>query len=95
VPGGTVNILTGRRSELLEHMASHMDVNGFSYSGTDKEEIKKVQKYAVENLKRVSVLEGANLFSADNHSPYFIDDFVEMKTTWHPIEKIAGAGSGY
>jgi len=95
VPGGTVNILTGRRSELLEHMASHMDVNGFSYSGTDKEEIKKVQENAVENLKRVSVFDSTNLFSAENHSPYFIDEFVEMKTTWHPIEMIAGAGSGY
>jgi len=95
VPGGTVNILTGKRSELLEHMASHMDVNGFSYSGTDKEEIKKVKECAVENLKRVSVFDGNNLLSADNHSPYFIDEFVEMKTTWHPIEKIAGAGSGY
>jgi acyl-CoA reductase-like NAD-dependent aldehyde dehydrogenase len=95
VPGGTVNILTGKRSELLEHMASHMDVNGFSYSGTDKAEIKKVKECAVENLKRVSVFDGNNLLSADNQSPYFIDEFVEMKTTWHPIEMIAGAGSGY
>ena len=27
VPGGVVNILTGKQSELISHMASHMDVN--------------------------------------------------------------------
>ena len=27
VPGGVVNILTGKREELISHMASHMDVN--------------------------------------------------------------------
>jgi len=25
----------------------------------------------------------------------FITDVQEVKTTWHPIEKIGGAGSGY
>jgi hypothetical protein len=28
-------------------------------------------------------------------SPYFITKFTEVKTTWHPIEKIGASGSGY
>lgn len=95
VPGGVVNILTGKRSELLPHLSSHMDVNGFLYCGADTEEIKLVQLQAVENLKRVKVSAAANAYDEKHENPYYIEEFVEMKTTWHPIEKIAGAGSGY
>jgi len=95
VPGGTVNILTGKRSELIEHMTSHMDVNGFLYCGTDNEEINTVQQLAVENLKRVTISPLEDLLNEDHNTPYYIDDFVEMKTTWHPIEKIGATGSGY
>lgn len=95
VPGGVVNILTGDRAELLVHMSSHMDVNGMLYCGGKKEHIKMIQKEAVANLKRVVVSNHSNPYSNDHETPYYIDDFVEMKTTWHPIENIAGAGSGY
>ncbi len=95
VPGGTVNIITGKRDELLIHMASHMDVNGFLYCAGDTAELKEIQLQAVENLKRVSVKDYSKPMDEAHNNPYSIDDFVEMKTTWHPIEKIAGAGSGY
>lgn len=95
VPGGVVNILTGKKEELISHMASHMDVNGFLYCGTDEDQIKEIQQVAVENLKRVTVRDYSNPTDSAHSTPYYIDDFVEMKTTWHPIEKIAGAGSGY
>ena len=95
VPGGVVNILTGKRKELIPHMASHMDVNAFLYGGNDKKEIIEIQKAAVDNLKRV-VLKDFNDLSTSNHeSPYYIEEFLEMKTTWHPIEKIGASGSGY
>ena len=95
VPGGVVNILTGKREELVSHMATHMDVNGLLYYGEDKSEIKEIKTLSVENLKRVSVHSSDSIYTADAESPYLIEDFVEMKTTWHPIEVIAGAGSGY
>ncbi|MBW6484122.1 MAG: aldehyde dehydrogenase family protein [Vicingaceae bacterium] len=95
VPGGVVNILTGKRSELLEHMSSHMDVNAFLYSGTDKKEIVAIQKYAVANLKRVVVRDYASIYDEKHENPYYIEYFLEMKTTWHPIEKIGASGSGY
>ena len=52
VPGGVVNILTGHRSELLEHFSSHMDVNAIVYCGTDNDEITLVQQNAALNVKR-------------------------------------------
>jgi acyl-CoA reductase-like NAD-dependent aldehyde dehydrogenase len=95
VPGGVINILTGQRGELQEHMASHMDVNAFLYAGTDKKEIDDIQKLAVTNLKRVRIVDFSNPYSDEHETPYFIEDFLEMKTTWHPIEKIGATGSGY
>ena len=95
VPGGVINILTGQRNELLEHMASHMDVNAFLYAGNNKKEMLSIQKLAVDNLKRVRLKDFTNIFSSEHETPYFIEDFVEMKTTWHPIEKISVSGSGY
>lgn len=95
VPSGVINILTGTRKELQSHMASHMDVNALLYAGSDKKEITALQKQAVENLKRVVVRDFSTLYDEKHNNPYYIEDFVEMKTTWHPIEKIGAAGSGY
>ena len=95
VPGGVINILTGQRNELLEHMASHMDVNAFSYTGNDKKEMLAIEKLAVENLKRVRLKDFSKIYADEHETPYYIEDFLEMKTTWHPIEKIGATGSGY
>jgi len=95
VPGGVVNILTGNRAELLPHFGTHMDVNAVLYCGEDKEAIKTLQTMAVENMKRVRLREDGDYFDAKHENPYYILDFQETKTTWHPIEQIAGAGSGY
>ena len=95
VPGGVINILTGQRNELLEHMSSHMDVNAFLYAGNDKKEMLSIQKLAVDNLKRVRLKDFSDVYSSDHETPYYIEEFLEMKTTWHPIEKIGATGSGY
>ena len=36
-----------------------------------------------------------NWYIEEGQSPYFIMDIQEIKTTWHPVENIAGAGGGY
>ena len=95
VPGGVINILTGQRKELLEHMASHMDVNAFLYTGTNKKEILTVEEFEVSNLKRVRVKDMSDIYSDEHETPYYIENFIEIKTTWHPIEKIGATGSGY
>ena len=93
VPGGVVNILTGSIAELWSPLSSHMDVNGI---GMDKlnQYVSEVQLASVDNLKRVRVY--SNDFSlVREQGIQFITDFQELKTTWHPIEKIGGASSSY
>jgi acyl-CoA reductase-like NAD-dependent aldehyde dehydrogenase len=95
VPGGVVNLLTGKPSELYSHFANHMDVNAIVYCGNDILTRKEIQQKAAGNVKRVLLYKEMNWLSDKGQSPYFILDTQEIKTTWHPIENIGGAGGGY
>ena len=94
VPGGVVNILTGNEKELIETFASHMDINSVFYGGASKENIQLIQELAVVNVKRVHSYP-INWSTEDGQSVYLINDFQEIKTTWHPIENIGGSSSVY
>ena len=95
LPGGVVNILTGKVSELLSHLSNHMDVNAVCFSESDASSIKMVNENAALNVKRTAFYENEKWMDENTQSPYFINDFQEVKTTWHPIENIGGAKSGY
>ena len=95
VPGGVVNILTGKPSELYSHFASHMDVNAVIYCNSDVLIQKEIQQKAAGNVKRVLIYKDVNWLSDKAQSPYYILDTQEIKTTWHPVENIGGSGSGY
>lgn len=86
VPHGVVNILTGKRKELINHFASHMDVNAVYYCGENEIEIQDIEKVSVENLKRVTIDKRTNWNNENGQSPYFIENFQETKTIWHPNE---------
>ncbi len=86
VPGGVINIITGLREELLEHFSSHMDVNAvFATDVLDEESKKQMDELASNNLKRVVRHNVEDWYDHENESPYFITDFQETKTTWHPV----------
>jgi acyl-CoA reductase-like NAD-dependent aldehyde dehydrogenase len=78
VPGGVVNLLTGKRAELAPWLASHMDVNAIDLTGADGLG-PELEQAAAENVKRV--VHG----TADTQSLYEITAFLELKTVWHPI----------
>jgi acyl-CoA reductase-like NAD-dependent aldehyde dehydrogenase len=78
VPGGAVNLLTGRRSELAPWLASHMDVNAIDLTGADGD-APELERAAAENVKRVVRAE------PDSQSPWEIESFLELKTVWHPV----------
>ena len=84
VPGGVVNILTGFRTELTEHFASHMDVNAIVYCDGGKAVAQNVQELAADNIKHVIARTRVD-WSGDAENPYLIRDTQEVKTTWHPI----------
>ena len=95
LPGGVVNILTGKVSELIPFFADHMDVNAVVYCEADSSNQKMIREKAALNLKRVSFYDKVKWAHEEGQSPYFIMDFQEIKTTWHPIENIGGAKAGY
>lgn len=92
VPGGVVNILTGELKELIKPLATHMDVNAIFNSSPKMDE--EIQLFSVENLKRVSSYDRLWM-KEEGQGLNFIEDFQEVKTTWHPIEDIGGASSTY
>jgi acyl-CoA reductase-like NAD-dependent aldehyde dehydrogenase len=85
LPGGVVNILTGKRAELVPHIATHMDVNAIVDGAGDAEISAKLQAGVATNLKRHSNHTATDWFSAKVEDPYWILDTVEFKTAWHPI----------
>jgi acyl-CoA reductase-like NAD-dependent aldehyde dehydrogenase len=95
LPGGVVNILTGKVSELVPFFADHMDVNSTVYCESDGANQKIIKEKSALNVKRVVLYDKVKWTDASGQSPYFIMDFQEIKTTWHPIENIGGAKAGY
>lgn len=95
VPGGVVNILTGKVSELVKYFADHMDINAVIYCENDAENKKLIQEKAALNVKRAFFYNKVKWNTDEAETPYFIMDTQEIKTTWHPIENIGGAKAGY
>lgn len=87
LPGGVVNLLTGKRADLLDHFASHMDINAI-VDGTGSVECgKRLQAGVAANLKRYNdySLAATEWATARAEDPYRILGTVEFKTAWHPI----------
>ncbi|MBI5689567.1 MAG: aldehyde dehydrogenase family protein [Verrucomicrobia bacterium] len=87
LPGGVVNLLTGFRKELVPTFATHAHLRAISAVATD-EERQAIDLGAAESVKRVRFTAAGpdRAWLADAaQSLYAIRDFVEFKTTWHPI----------
>ena len=87
VPAGVINILTGRRSELIEHLAQHRTVNAISAANLSRAESTLLKTGIADNLKRVRIASIAPAGWTDPsvcENPWTIEPFVEMKTIWHP-----------
>jgi acyl-CoA reductase-like NAD-dependent aldehyde dehydrogenase len=86
LPGGVVNILTGRVSETAPWLASHADVNALDLTGvTDPELATELERAAAQTLKRVTRP------PAGPAGDWFADPgigrmtaLLETKTVWHP-----------
>lgn len=86
VPGGVINIITGKKDELVEVLALHDDVEAVWYFGT-REGSYKVQEAAVENMKRTWVNFGRqrDWFNPDHNAPEdFLRKATEIKNIWIP-----------
>lgn len=82
VPGGVVNVLTGRTAEVAPWLASHMDVNAIDLAAAPADLADDLAIAAAENLKRVVRSQQADWTvtpSLDRMLTY-----LETKTVWHP-----------
>jgi acyl-CoA reductase-like NAD-dependent aldehyde dehydrogenase len=85
LPAGVANLISGRREELVPHLARHMDVNAIADAAGDPGLSKAIAEDAAVNVKRVRQYATDDYFSEDAQGLDFIEAFVEIKTTWHPI----------
>jgi acyl-CoA reductase-like NAD-dependent aldehyde dehydrogenase len=86
VPGGVVNLLTGRAAEIAPWLASHMDVNAIDLAGALDAPGALADDLAVaaaENLKRVVRLPVSD-WTAEPGLDRMIAT-LETKTVWHPL----------
>jgi len=92
VPGGVVNVLTGRKAELIPVIAAHADVDGLDTWGVPEDLRVEVETLAADDIKRLlrrpTRVEDARFDWLDDRAaerPEWIAAFLEMKTVWHPI----------
>ena len=92
VPGGVVNIVTGRTAEVAPWLASHRDVNAIDLTGAaDAADVAwgDLELAAAENLKRVLRPGGTGVEAVEPDWSVTPDlsrltAFLETKTVWHP-----------
>jgi len=86
LPGGVVNILTGRAAELGKPLADHLDVDGLDLAGiADAGLATALEQAAAENLKRVLRPSTAPADWSAHPGTLRLTAFLETKTVWHPV----------
>ncbi|MEU5269836.1 aldehyde dehydrogenase family protein [Streptomyces hygroscopicus] len=83
LPGGVVNILTGRLAELAPPLASHADVNALDLTGAG-ERAAELEEAAATTLTRVLRPRPSPDWAAVPGLSR-ITPFLETKTVWHPV----------
>jgi aldehyde dehydrogenase (NAD+) len=86
VPGGVINIVTGMRSELIDTLAAHDDVDGMWYFAADDGSA-IVERLAAGNMKRTWVNYGIardwfDREQAESHE--FLRHATQIKNIWVP-----------
>jgi acyl-CoA reductase-like NAD-dependent aldehyde dehydrogenase len=85
LPGGVVNILTGRAAETAPWLASHDDVNALDLTGVvDPELAADLERAAAGNLKRVLRPPADPPDFAADPGLHPMTALLETKTVWHP-----------
>ncbi|MGV9397610.1 aldehyde dehydrogenase family protein [Streptomyces sp. NPDC003668] len=93
VPGGVVNVLSGRTAEIAAPLAAHQDVNAIDLAGADEALAKELEIAAADNLKRVLRPQPVDYFETPGTDR--LTAFLETKTVWHPTGSLGASGSAY
>ena len=87
LPGGVVNLLTGFRKEMVPTFATHTHLRALS-GVANADERKTLKLGAADSVKRVKLHAAetpVDWFSDKAQGLYELRDFLEFKTTWHPV----------
>lgn len=84
VPGGVVNIITGRTAEIAPWLASHGDVNALDLTGAPESLRADLERSAAGTVKRVLRNKVSEDF-AQVPDLSRIRAYLETKTVWHPM----------
>jgi acyl-CoA reductase-like NAD-dependent aldehyde dehydrogenase len=86
VPGGVVNLLSGRRAELAGALGAHRDLNAIVDAGGDAGLSAELDRLAAETIKRVRHgAAAASYEDAVSDSLERLEAVTELKTAWHPV----------
>jgi acyl-CoA reductase-like NAD-dependent aldehyde dehydrogenase len=86
VPGGVVNLLSGRRAELAPVLAGHHALNAIVDATGDSTLGKEIDKLAAESVTRVRHAAPATSYEAATADPLSrLEALTELKTAWHPV----------
>ncbi|WP_406320856.1 aldehyde dehydrogenase family protein [Streptomyces sp. NBC_00519] len=96
LPGGVVNVLSGRTAEIAAPLAAHQDVNAIDLAGADTDDglAKELEIAAADNLKRVLRPQPVDDWTATPGIDR-MTAFLETKTVWHPTGSLGASGSSY
>jgi acyl-CoA reductase-like NAD-dependent aldehyde dehydrogenase len=87
-PGGVVNILSGKKAELVKALATHRDVDAIDDASLDPALSLVVETEAADRVRRVShprATEEKHWFDDTRlQGLAALEPFLEIKTTWHP-----------
>jgi acyl-CoA reductase-like NAD-dependent aldehyde dehydrogenase len=86
VPGGVVNLLSGRRSELAPAVGAHRDLNAIVDAAGDAELGAELDRLAAETVKRARHGKPAATYEdATDDALARLEAVTELKTAWHPV----------
>ncbi|MER6367846.1 aldehyde dehydrogenase family protein [Streptomyces mirabilis] len=93
LPGGVVNVLSGKTAEIAAPLAAHQDVNAIDLAGADDVLAKELEIAAADNLKRVVRPQAVDYSQTPGIER--LTAFLETKTVWHPTGALGASGSSY
>jgi acyl-CoA reductase-like NAD-dependent aldehyde dehydrogenase len=86
VPGGVINLLSGRRSELAPALGAHRDLNAIVDAAGDAELSIELDRLAAETVKRARHGPPARSYEAATDDALArLEAVTELKTAWHPV----------
>ncbi len=86
VPGGVVNLLSGRREELATALGGHRDLNAIVDAGGERELSAELDRLAAETIKRARHRSPATSYDeAVADALERLESVSELKTAWHPV----------